>query len=147
MTAQAQERSRNLKPEFTARISAGFVTEGPAVTAGIRVNDKRTLGIWIGKGDTYIDSAPANIHAVQTAAYTRRYVRLGSRDIVALYGEFLAGCGWIYRVDGNYQSGSDVVLYAGINTGIRLRIFRNVHLFLGPTLTTNTIGLHAGIGL
>ena len=163
-SAEAEDGHQNRKPEFTVRYSGGFVTEGPAVTAGIKMDDKRTLGIWAGLGDTYLDAEPGSIDAVQTAAYVRRYIHLGERDIVALYCELVAGCEWIYHVNGKYwiyddpQTGKhfeeehisasegDVDLYAGIHAGIRFRIFRNFHLFLGPTLTTNTIGLHLGIG-
>ena len=156
---------RQWTPEFTVRYSAGFVTEGPALTAGVRVDGKRTLGLWVGKGASWIDHAPAHIYAIQTAACMRRYVHLGSRDIVALYGEFLIGPEWVYDVTGaltfEYDDpatgqhiveellsdrAGDVNLYAGIHAGIRVRFLKNIHLFLGPTYTTNTIGLHLGLG-
>ena len=164
-TTRVKDGGRGLKPEFTVRYSAGMVTSGPAVTGGVRIDNKRTLGLWIGLGNTYNDAAPASIHAIQTAAYLRRYFQLGHKDKVALYGEFILGCDWIYRINGGekyiiydsdtgmyYEEGGisestgDVGFYAGINAGISFRIIKNIHLYLGPTLTTNTIGLHAGIG-
>lgn len=30
--------------------------------------------------------------------------------------------------------------------GIRFRFWKNLHLFLGPTISTNTIGIHLGVG-
>ena len=160
--AFSKEGRQNWKPEFTVRGSAGIATSGPAVTAGIRVDDKRTLGLLIGRGDTYIDDAPGDIYAIQSAAFMRRYLPMGSRGIAALYADLFAGCDWVYRVDGKYgidpvtgthheemlidDSEGDVNFYAGIHAGVRFRIVRNVHLFLGPTLTTNTIGLHVGFG-
>ena len=76
--AFSEEGRRSWRPEFSVRYTAGFVTEGPAVTAGVRVDDKRALGVWLGLEDTFIDALPASICAVQTAAYLRRYVKLGS---------------------------------------------------------------------
>lgn len=160
--AFSKEGRQSWKPEFTVRGSAGIATSGPAVTAGIRVDDKRTLGLLIGRGDTYIDAAPGNVYAIQSAAFMRRYLPMGSRGIAALYTDLFAGCDWVYQVDGKYwndptpgshqeealidASEGDVNFYAGIHAGVRFRIVRNVHLFLGPTLTTNTIGLHVGFG-
>lgn len=159
----AQKGPHDFKPEFTIRQTTGFSTAGPAVTAGVKMDDKMTFGLWLGNGVTHIDAAPGDIYAIQTAAYMRRYIHLGTRDIVALYGELALGCDWVYRVDGKYvyrtmQTGEqekvelinddkgDVLFYAGVNAGVRFRIARSLHIFLGPTFTTNTLGLHLGIG-
>ena len=37
--AFSQEGRQNWKPEFTACLYAGFVTEGPAITGGVRIDD------------------------------------------------------------------------------------------------------------
>ncbi|MBQ7611285.1 MAG: hypothetical protein IJU74_09320 [Bacteroidales bacterium] len=148
------------KPEFTARVYAGFVTEGPAITGGIRLDDKRTLGLMLWQGRTYIDAAPGSIYSVSAGLYMRRYFHLGKRDIVALYSDLAVGGGCIYKVGGKYwnniQTGErvqrieenpgDMVFSATWQPGIRFRFWRNLHLFLGPTLSTNTVGLHLGVG-
>ena len=50
--AFSQEGRQNWKPEFTARQYAGFVTEGPAITGGVRIDDKRTFGLMVWQGKT-----------------------------------------------------------------------------------------------
>lgn len=150
------------KPEFTARVYAGFFTEGPAVTGGIRIDDKRTLGLMLWKGNTYIDAAPARVHSISTGLYMRRYFHLGKKDIVALYSDFAIGAGYIYRIDGGFMtnvetgetvrtydqnSEGDILFAATWQPGVRFRFWKNLHLFLGPTISTNTIGFHLGVGL
>ena len=148
------------KPEFTARAYAGFFTGGPAITGGIRIDDKRTLGLMLWQGNTYIDAAPGHIRSVSAGLYMRRYFHLGERDIVALYSDLAVGAGYIYKVDGKYwndietgeqvqrikENPGDVVFAATWQPGIRFRFWRNLHLFLGPTLSTDTVGLHLGVG-
>jgi len=148
------------KPEFTVRCYAGFVTEGPSITGGIRIDDKRTLGLMLSQGNTYIDAAPGNILSVSAGLYMRRYFHLGSKDIVAFYSDLSVGAGYVYEVRGkywtNYETGEkyeriddsqgDILFVAAWQPGVRFRFWRNLHLFLGPTISTNTIGLHLGIG-
>lgn len=43
---------RKWKPEFTVRYSAGFISEGPLITGGVKIDDKRTLGLMFGQGCT-----------------------------------------------------------------------------------------------
>ena len=74
--AFSREGRQEWKSEFTARVYAGFVTEGPAVTAGVRIDDKRTLGLMVWQGDTYIDAAPGDIYSVSAGLYMRRYFHL-----------------------------------------------------------------------
>ena len=157
--AFSQEGRKNWKPEFTARVYAGLSTEGPAITGGMRIDDKRTLGLMIWQGRTYIDAAPGNIYSVSAGLYLRRYFRLEKSEAAALYSDFAIGAGYIYKVDGKYrytQTGEriqqieeapgDVELAVTWQPGIRFRFRKNLHLFLGPTLSTHTVGLHLGVG-
>ena len=158
--AFSAERRQAWKPEFTARVYAGFVTEGPAITGGVRVDDKRTLGLMVWQGETYIDAAPGAVYNVSAGLYMRRYFHLGKKDIVALYSDFAVGAGYVYKVNGKYwentetgekteiieDSPGDIIFAATWQPGIRFRFWRNVHLFLGPTISTNTVGLHLGVG-
>ena len=114
--------------------------------------------IW--QGRTYIDAAPGNIYSVSAGLYLRRYFRLEKSEAAALYSDFAIGAGYIYKVDGKYwynaQTGEkiqqieetpgDVEFAATWQPGIRFRFWKNIHLFLGPTISTNTIGLHLGVG-
>ena len=158
--AFSQEGRKNWKPEFTARMYSGFFTEGPAITGGVKIDDKRTLGLMVWQGKTYIDAAPGNIYSVSAGLCMRRYFHIGKRDIVALYSDLALGAGYIYKVDGKYryntQTGEkiqqleenpgDVEYAATWQPGIRFRFWKNMHLFLGPTISTNTVGLHLGVG-
>ena len=148
------------KPEFTARVYGGFVTGGPAVTGGVRIDDKRTLGLMVWQGETWIDAAPASVYSISTGLYMRRYFHLGKKDIVALYSDVAFGAGYVYKVNGGYRINSETgetvriidyskgdVLFAAMwQPGVRFRFWRNLHLFLGPTLSTNTVGFHLGAG-
>jgi hypothetical protein len=158
--AFSQEGRKNWRPEFTARVYEGFVTDGPAITGGVRIDDKRTLGLMVWQGRTHIDAAPGNIYSVSAGLFMRRYFHIGKRDIVSLYSDLALGAGYIYKVNGKYwynaQTGEkiqqieetpgDVEFAATWQPGIRFRFWKNIHLFLGPTISTNTIGLHLGVG-
>lgn len=148
------------KPEFTARNYSGFVTGGPFITGGVRISDRRTLGLALWQGDTYVDAVPGDFYSVSAGLYTRRYFHLGSRDIVAFYSDLAVGGGYIYRVTGgcyNTQTGEvysemdenpgDMFLAFFWQPGIRFRIWRNLHIFLGPAIGTYTVGAHLGFGL
>ncbi len=148
--AFSKEGRQNWKPEFTARYYAGFVTEGPAVTGGVRIDDKRTLGLMVWQGKTWIDAVPASVYSISAGLYMRRYFHLGQKDIVALYCDLAIGAGYVYKIDGTadstqYSKG-EVLFAAALQPGIRFRLWKNLHLFLGPTLSTNTVGLHLGVG-
>ena len=158
--AFSQDGRQNWKPEFTARYYAGFVTEGPAITGGVRIDDKRTLGLMLWQGRTYIDAAPSDVYSLSAGLYMRRYFHFGQKDIVAIYIDFAAGGGYVYKMDGgymvnhetgetiktaNYDKG-DMLFAATLQPGVRFRFWKNLHLFLGPTLSTNTVGLHLGLG-
>ena len=150
------------KPEFTVRYYAGFVTEGPYVTAGIRLDERRTLGAALWKGDTYIDHVPGHYDTVFAGLYTRRYFHLGKRDIAAFYSDLTIGGGYTYKVTGgssyeDHETGltfeermpaekGEICLALAWQPGIRLRFWRNTHIFLGPTISSYTLGLHLGFG-
>lgn len=158
--AFSQEGRQNWKPEFTARLYAGFVTEGPAITGGVRIDDKRTFGLMVWQGKTWIDAAPASVYSISTGLYMRRYFHLGQKDIVAFYCDFAIGAGYVYKMNGGYMTNTetgetvkttdyskgDVLFAATLQPGIRFRFWKNLHLFLGPTVSTNTVGLHLGVG-
>jgi len=148
------------KPEFTARVYGGFVTGGPAVTGGVRIDDKRTFGLMVWQGETWIDAAPASVYSISTGLYMRRYFHLGKKDVIALYSDVAIGAGYVYKVNGGYRINvetgetvkiidygkGDVLFATTWQLGVRFRFWRNLHLFLGPTLSTNTVGLHLGVG-
>ena len=158
--AFSQEGRQNWKPEFTARLYAGFVTEGAAVTGGVRIDDKRTIGLMVWQGKTWIDAGPASVYSISTGLYMRRYFHFGQKDIVALYCDFAVGAGYVYKMDGGYMTNAetgesvkttdynkgDVLFAATLQPGVRFRFWKNLHLFLGPTVSTNTVGLHLGVG-
>jgi len=158
--AFSPEGREQWKPEFTARYYAGFVTEGPAITGGVRIDEKRTLGLMAWQGRTYIDAAPGNVYSVSAGLFMRRYFYVGKKDIVAFYSDFAVGAGYVYKVNGKYWTNTetgekveriednpgDIVFAATWQPGIRVRFWKNLHLFLGPTISTNTIGLHFGVG-
>lgn len=158
--AFSEEGRQSWKPELTLRLYAGLLTSGPMITGGIRVDERRTLGLFAGHGDTYIDHAPGDLMSVRIGIAYRKYKHLGKRKIVSLYSDFYAGAAYIYEVKGKYQANivtgeqweiiddnpGDILFVGGWQPGIRVRCYRNLHLFLGPTFATDCIGLHLGIG-
>ena len=50
--AFSAEGRRAWKPEFTVRTYAGYFTGGPAITGGIRIDNKHTLGLMLLQGKT-----------------------------------------------------------------------------------------------
>lgn len=159
--AFSKEGVKEWKPEFTLRLSAGLFTSGPKLTGGVRVDEKRSFSIFVGQGTTYVDYAPANLYSIRTGINFRRYWHLGKRKIFAFYSDLYAGAAWIYRIEGskyeyNPETGEqyeiidenvgDALFVASWQPGIRVRCYKNLQLFLGPTLATDCLGLHLGIG-
>ena len=96
-TAFAQESMtegiNEWKPEHTLRLRAGFFTEGVMFTSGIRIDEKRTLGLFAGLEDVWDDATPANIHSARLGVTFRRYWHLGDRKIFSFYSDLYAGAG------------------------------------------------------
>ena len=158
--AFSKEGRQAWKPEFTLRYMSGLCTTAPIITGGVRIDEKRTFSLLLGRGDTYIDYAPGDIYTIMTGVAFRRYVHLGKRKIVALYSDLHIGAGWVDKVDGKYSTGplgerkerieesaGDVILIGGWQPGIRFRFYKNLHLFLGPTIATDCLGFHIGVGI
>lgn len=158
--AFSTEGVKDWKPEFTFRFYTGFTSTGPMFTGGVRVNEKRTFALFVGHGDTYLDYAPGFLYFINAGLNYRRYWHLGQRKIFAFYSDLYAGAERIYKISGKYyfypETGEqieviednvgDVLFVGGWQPGIRVRCYKNLHLFLGPTIATNCLGLHLGIG-
>lgn len=158
--AFSAEGREQWKPEFTFRGKVGIYSEGLVLSGGVRIDGKRTLGLMLGYGHLIDDAAPGDIYSIHTSAFLRRYVHLGKRDIVALYGDFSIGAAWIYKVTGKYSyfpetgmtevitdNPGDVRFLLAFEPGVRVRVHRNIHLFLGPTISSSCFGLHLGFGI
>ena len=159
--ADAVEKKYDLRPEFTLRGSLGFFNSDHRVSGGVCINGKRTAGLMIGHHNSYIDHAPADIDAIVTTLFYRRYFHLGKRKICAFYLDAYAGAAWVYKVTGtryeiineegdirpiiDEEPGYAVPVF-GLQPGFRVRFYRNIHLFLGPSIATDCIGVHIGIG-
>lgn len=158
--AFSKENRKSWKPEFTIRADAGIYAGGAVITGGVRIDEKRTLGLMIGEGNLYIDHAPGEVSTIRTALTFRRYFHLGKRRIVSFYSDLYAGTAAVYDVQGKYQtrndaeepeevihsSKGDIDLLIGFQPGIRLRFYKNIHIFLGPTIAADCIGFHLGVG-
>lgn len=157
------EGRKNWKSEITARGNLGIYAGGFAVTGGVRIDERRTLGLMAGKNsNTYtVTHGYTDVSSFSVALYGRRYFHLGERKIFSLYSDLalgaafvtdLEGAYWVDPVDGvtkkddiSVEKG-DVQFYISWQPGIRVRFFDNVHLFLGPTLSSHCLGVHLGIG-
>ena len=101
--AFSKEGRKEWKPEFTLRYMSGFTTSAPIITGGVRIDEKRTFSLLVGRGDTYIDHAPGDIYTIMTGVAFRRYFHLGKRKIFAIYSDLYIGAGWIDKVTGKYH--------------------------------------------
>lgn len=156
--AFSKEGRKQWKPEFTLRYQAGLGNSGPMLNGGVKFDEKRTASVFLEMGDCYIDYAPGNLYSAIIGLNYRRYFHLGKRKIFAFYTDIYLGGGWIYKIDGKYHypggvkeeiindNMGDAVFVAGIQPGLRARLYKNLHLFLGPTIATDCLGLHLGIG-
>ena len=157
------EGRKNWKPEFTVRGNVGIYAAGFAVTGGVRIDEKRTLGLMVGKTENVYTITPGytDVNGFSAALYGRRYFHLGERKIFSLYSDLalgaavvtdLEGAYWVDPVDGVTKKEDisvdkgDVQFYLSWQPGVRVRFFDNVHLFLGPTLSSHCLGVHLGIG-
>lgn len=157
------EGIKNWKTEVTVRGNLGFYAGGFAVTGGARIDEKRTLGLMVGKNvNVYtVNHGYSDVNSISAAVYGRRYFHLGERKIFSLYSDLALGAAfvtdverayWVDPVDGTTKMDDisvekgDVQFYISWQPGIRVRFFNNAHLFLGPTLSTHCLGVHLGIG-
>lgn len=157
------EGRENWKPEFTLRGNVGIYTGGFAVTGGVRIDEKRTLGLMAGKNvNVYtVNHGYTDVNSFSVALYGRRYFYLGERKIFSLYSDLAIGAAvvtdiegayWVDPVDGNYKKDDisvdkgDVQFLVYWQPGMKLRFYKNLHMFLGPTLSTHCLGVHLGIG-
>ena len=157
------EGRKNWKSEVTVRGNLGIYAGGFAVTGGVRIDEKRTLGLMAGK---YVNAYTVrhgytDVNSFNAALYGRRYFHLGERKIFSFYSDLalgaafvtdLEGAYWVDPVDGVTKKEDisvdkgDVQFYLSWQPGVRVRFFDNVHLFLGPTLSSHCMGVHLGIG-
>ena len=159
--ADAVEKKYDLRPEFTLRGSLGFFNSDHRVSGGVCINNKRTFGIMLGQHSTYLDHVPGDIYSIITSLYYRNYYHLGKRKICAFYLDAYAGAAWVYKVTGTRyeiineegdirpiidEEPGDAIPVFGLQPGFRVRFYRNIHLFLGPSIATDCIGVHIGIG-
>lgn len=114
----------------------------------------------VGWHDTYDDAAPGDIYSINTSLYYRRYFNSDKAKRWVFYLDAYMGAAWVYEVSGKYnvdyatgnresvidESPGDVLFVAGLQPGLRVRMCSNLHLFFGPSIATDCIGLHFGIG-
>lgn len=150
------EKKYTLRPEFTAQGYVGIYNAGYRVSGGVNINGKRTAGLMLGCHDSYHDYAPGDVYAITTSLYYRRYFHLGKRKACAFYIDAYAGAGWVYKVEEWFPEGEhnqidteegDVIPILGLQPGFSVRLYRSLRIFLGPTIATDCIGVHLGIGL
>lgn len=159
-SAFSADGRQNWKPEFTLRCLNSFFFKGSLASGGVRVDDKRTLGLMVGHGMTHVDAAPGDLHQIQSALFMRRYFHLGKNDVVAIYSDLEVGGLWTYKVDGKYATDNktgeviekintdpgDVMFIVAWEPGLRIRFYKNLHLFVGPSVSNEYIGVHCGLG-
>ncbi|MBO5679551.1 MAG: hypothetical protein J6S11_06300 [Bacteroidaceae bacterium] len=159
------EGRKNWKSEVTVRGNLGIYAGGFAVTGGVRIDEKRTLGLMAGKNVNVYTITPGytDVNSFSAALYGRRYFHLGERKIFSLYSDLALGAAVVTDIEGAYWvdpdpidgttkmddisvENGDVQFYLSWQPGVRVRFFDNVHLFLGPTLSSHCLGVHLGIG-
>lgn len=143
--AFSEEGKQNWKPEFTVRGFAAIYSAQWMLSGGVRIDDRRTLGLMAGQGHIVDDATPGDALYAMAGLYLRRYYHTGEKRIVSFYADLSAGVGYIYK-DTTAQPDPKVLPILSLQPGIRFRFWRNTHLFLGPCISTAGIGLHLGAG-
>ena len=87
-SAQGRE---NWESEFTVRGNLGIYAGGFAVTGGVRIDEKRTLGLMLGSHEVFYNAEPATVKYLNTSLYFRRYFHLGERKRCAFYSDLFVG--------------------------------------------------------
>lgn len=159
----SNEGRKNWTSEFTVRGNLGIYAGGFAVTGSARIDEKRTLGLMVGKNvNVYtVMHGYTDVNSFSAALYGRRYLHLGERKIFSFYSDLALGAAvvtgmegayWVDPVDGSTKKDDisvdkgEVQFYLSWQPGMRLRFYKNIHMFLGPTLSTHCLGVHLGIG-
>lgn len=151
--AFSEEGRQNWKPEFTARAYGGFYEAGVALSAGVRIDNRRTLGILVAKAEMGSASSDTEYFTKIMATY-RRYYHIGKRERFAFYSDMNFGVGIVNKVElgptaelEEYHSKpGDWGPMLEWQPGIRLRLIGNSHISLGPSLSPTHFGLHIGVG-
>lgn len=163
----SKEGIKNWKPEVTARIGLSlFYGSYFAGSIGVRVNDRSTFGLMGISGSYYYDAYPAHSYWAGGVLYARRTLPLDRRAIVSISNELTAGAGYYYKVtgdedvtitdsDGNVHvheglhdvKAGDILPLIGWQPTLKIRIYRNLHIFLGANVSTYSLGPVVGIGL
>lgn len=158
--AFSKEGIKEWKPEFTLRYQLGIHTSGAMLSGGVRFDEKRTLSLFVSHFNPHLDYAPGDLYIIGTGINFRRYWHFGKRKIFALYSDLYAGAGWIYKITGKYSyrdtetepvevikdNVGDITFIGGWQPGVRIRCYRNLHIFFGPVFATDCLGGHVGIG-
>ena len=145
--AFSEEGKQNWKPEFTVRGFAAPYSTQWMLTGGVRIDERRTLGLMAGQGFIDDDATPGEAQYAMAGLYLRRYFHTGEKRIVSFYADLSAGVGYLYKDStGRDKSDPKVLPILSLQPGIRFRFWRNTHLFLGPSFSTAGIGLHIGAG-
>lgn len=153
--AFSPEGRQEWRPEFTLREDLVFYNTGLMLSGGVRIDDKRTFGLVANMNTTYYDAYPIDAYQAGLSLYMRRYFHLGPKRIISIYSDIYGGAGVVYRVDGanppsapsSVQQKGDIVPILGWHPGVRIRIYKNLHVFVGPTLSLYNPGIHFGIGI
>lgn len=142
-TVSAQPASQDVgrggwAPEFTARAYLSIYHGSYELTAGARVGDN-VFGLGSGYGMEYWDAYPADVRKIPVYGFYRRYVPLGEKRRVLLFGDVTLGGECVYKISGTDRDGGPIEQTpywkwrASFSPGIALRLFGNCNLFLAPT--------------
>ena len=102
-----------------------------------------------GYGSTYVDAAGGSIYSATIGMYMRYYIHLDKKDVTALYSDVIAGARRIYSAAEDpsiFVSPGDVFFNLDWQPGLRIRFYKNIHVFLGPTIGRDSVGFHIGLG-
>lgn len=142
-----------ITPEFTVRGAGTLFSSSASVSGGVRVNEKTTLGLMLGMGSTTINAVPGTYNYNRVCLYARRYHHLGEKQRFSIYNDFVVGGGMISKVTPGLEaarpeySKGRLEPYLAWQPGIRVRIYKNLHFFVGPVIDTDSFGVHVGLGL
>ena len=141
------------KPEFTVRTELTIPGVSYLASFGMRINHRVTVGVMGGHHNSWHDASATDLYSMSANAYARCYFHLGPQQRVSFFVDGYAGPAFIYKEVGkmgiegvSHPEKGDVWLNTAIEAGVRLRLYKNIHVFTGPLFGTRYFGLHAGVG-
>lgn len=145
----SKEGMKNWRPEMTVSYAPLIFNETFDMTLGVMMGPKRVWGLGFANSTQYIDDSPADYSHAAIYLWHRHYYYLGPKRRTSFYTDWGVGSYYVYKVTGNQDDAEvekkgTVDLFMRLAPGFSVSLYKNFRFFIGPYVSTDTFGLHAG---